>query len=199
LIEPLAVAVHAVRLAEISEGECIAIFGAGAIGLLILQVAKAMGAGDVIITDIRENRLDAALRFGATLTFNDTQDDVVERIAKQTGGIGVKCAFEAVGREVTLIQTLQSLQKGGKGVLVGLFEIKNICIPANIFVQKEISLVGSQGYHWDFQRAIKLVQGGEIDLERMVTHQFDLEEVQVAFDVLQDPDQDVIKAVITNP
>jgi threonine dehydrogenase-like Zn-dependent dehydrogenase len=65
-------------------------------------------------------------------------------------------------------------------------------------VQKEISLTGSQGYHWDFQRAIELVQHGKINLEKMITHQFGLYQSQEAFNILQEPDENVIKVVISN-
>jgi 2-desacetyl-2-hydroxyethyl bacteriochlorophyllide A dehydrogenase len=198
LIEPLAVAVHAVRLANLNIAESVAIFGAGAIGLLILQVARASGAGEVFITDIRDARLGVALELGASGAFNSSKCNAVEKVLEQTGGLGVRRAFEAVGLEVTLAQALQSLQKGGQAVLVGLFEADSICIPANLFVQKEISLTGSQGYHWDFQRGIELVQRGDIDLEKMITHQFPLQHTQKAFETLFDQNQDAIKVVITS-
>jgi len=81
--------------------------------------------------------------------------------------------------------------------LVGLFEEHHIALSANIFVQKEISLVGSQGYHWDFQRAIELLQHNKIDLEKMITHRFNLEQSQQAFETLINPDQRAVKVVIS--
>ena len=198
MIEPLSVAVHAVGLAQPKIGDRIAIFGAGAIGLFILQVVRAVGAGDVFITDINDSRLNAALELGASETFNGVKVDSVEQILSQTDGLGVQSAFEAVGLETTLSQSLRSLQKGGQAVLVGLFEAETIRIPANLFVQKEISLTGSQGYHWDFQRAIELVKSGSIDLEKMLTHQFTLEQTQEAFETLVNPDRDAIKVIISN-
>jgi 2-desacetyl-2-hydroxyethyl bacteriochlorophyllide A dehydrogenase len=197
LIEPLSVAVHAVLLAHLNMSESVAIFGAGTIGLFILQVARAIGAGEIFISDIRESRLSAALGFGASRAFNSSKCNPVEEILKQTDGIGVQRAFEAVGLEITLQQALQALQKGGEAVLVGLFEDERVALPANIFVQKEISLVGSQGYHWDFQRAIELVQHGKIELEKMITHRFRLEQAQQAFDTLINPDQEAVKVVIS--
>jgi len=198
LIEPLAVAVHAMRLANLHIDENVAIFGAGAIGLLILQVVKAIGTAEVFITDIRDARLDAAIGFGASGVFNSSKSDVVQEILEKTGGIGVQHAFEAVGLETTLMQSLRCLRKGGRAVVVGLFETENIRIPVNIFVQKEISLTGSQGYHWDFQRAIELIRQGKVDLEKMITHRFCLEQTQEAFNILQEPDENVIKVVISN-
>jgi len=198
MIEPLSVAVHALGLSHLKIGDSVAIFGAGAIGLLILQVARAAGAGKVFITDIRDSRLDMALEFGATEVFNSSRSDTVEQILQQTGGLGVRCAFEAVGLDATLTQSLQSLQKGGQAVLVGIFEAESIRIPANLFVQKEIALTGSQGYHWDFQRAIELVRRGNIDLEKMITHQFQLDQTQKAFETLIDQDHNAIKVVISS-
>ena len=198
LIEPLAVAVHATRLANLGAAESVAIFGAGAIGLLILQVARAIGAGEVFITDVRDARLDAAISFGASGVINSLKANAVEEILARTGGLGVQRAFEAVGLETTLTQALQSLQKGGMAVLVGLFENERIGVPANIFVQKEISLTGSQGYHWDFQRAIELVREGKVDLDKMITHKFKFEQTQQAFEALLDPGQEAVKVVILN-
>ncbi len=197
LIEPLAVAVHAVGLANLKIGDNVAIIGAGAIGLFILQVVRGAGAGKVFISDIRDFRLDLALEFGATHVINIKRTDVVKQILQHTGGIGVKKAFEAVGLESTLNQSLQAIQKGGQTVLVGLFEAENISIPANLFVQKEISLTGSQGYHWDFQRAIELVRVGNLELEKMITHQFTLDHTQNAFEALVDEEQNAVKVVIT--
>jgi 2-desacetyl-2-hydroxyethyl bacteriochlorophyllide A dehydrogenase len=198
LIEPLSVAVHALGLSHLKIGDSVAIFGAGAIGLLILQVARAAGAGKVFMTDIRDSRLDLALEFGATGAFNSSRCNPMEQILFQTDGLGVKRTFEAVGLEATLTQSLQSLQKGGQAVLLGLFETESIHIPANLFVQKEISMTGSQGYHWDFQRAIELVRHGNINLEKMITHQFQLNQTQKAFETLLDQEQNAIKVVISS-
>jgi threonine dehydrogenase-like Zn-dependent dehydrogenase len=192
------VAVHAVRQANLGISESVAIFGAGAIGLFILQVSRAVGAGEIFLSDIRESRLSVATNLGANRTLNSSKCNTVEEILSQTDGIGVQHAFEAVGLEITLNQALQALQKGGDAVLVGLFEGERVALPANIFVQKEISLVGSQGYHWDFQRAIELLDQGKINLERMITHQFRIEQTQQAFETLLDPDQEAVKVVISS-
>ncbi len=104
--------------------------------------------------------------------------------------------FEAVGLEVTLLQALEALKKGGRAVLVGLFEEAKISLPANIFVQKEISLVGSQGYNWDFQDSLALLKQGTIQLKPLITHEFPLDQTQEAFDLLMDPDNQAVKIVI---
>jgi 2-desacetyl-2-hydroxyethyl bacteriochlorophyllide A dehydrogenase len=195
LLEPLSVAVHAVSKANVGLGDTIAVFGAGAIGLLVLQLAQAAGAGEVFVVDIQPHRLEAATSLGAQ-ALDNSSGDVVCEIYARTEGLGVECAFEAVGLASTLRQTLTVLRKGGQAVLIGLFEKGEILIPANIFVQKEISLAGSQGYCWDFQTAIKLVTQGQVNLRKLITHQFPLAEAQVAFDALMTPQEKAMKIVI---
>lgn len=199
LLEPLSVAVHAVRKSGIGLGDSCAIFGAGPIGLMILNVLNALGCGDTFVVDIADHRLDKAIELGATKTFNNLSTDAVEAIFEATDHLGAAYTFEAVGIETTLVQTLQALKKGGTAVLVGLFEDPQVSIPANIFVQKEITLSGSQGYNWDFQTAIQLIESGHIDLKPMITHEFPLESVQEAFDLLTDRDSKPVKVVVTLP
>ncbi len=195
LLEPLSVAVHAVGKANVSLADSVAIFGAGAIGLLLLQLVQAAGAGDVFVVDIQPHRLEVAKSLGAR-ALDNTSGDVTSEIYAQTRGLGVDLAFEAVGLASTLRQTLSVLRKGGQAVLIGLFEEDEIRIPANIFVQKEISLSGSQGYCRDFQNAIKLVKQGRVDLGKLITHEFSLAETQAAFDALMTPQEKAMKIVI---
>ncbi len=196
LVEPLSVAVHAVVKSGIGLGDTSAIFGAGAIGLTLLPLIRISGGGDAFVVDVQDQRLRKASELGATDVLNNLSGDVLPKIIERTGGLGVDFAFEAVGLEVTLVQSLQALKKGGTSVLVGLFEQPEINIPANIFVQKEIELLGSQGYCWDFQTALTLLEGGQINLKSMITHEFPLAQLQDAFDTLLDPQSGAIKVVI---
>lgn len=196
LIEPLSVAVHAARKSGMIPGGTCAIFGAGAIGLLLLQVLRSMGCTQSFVIDIQQHRLDVAQSLGATYTIHNQNQDAVSYILEKTGGLGVDVAFEAVGIQPTLHQALHAVRKGGNTVLVGLFEQPEISLPANIFVQKEITLTGSQGYAWDFQRAIALVQNHQIELQPLITHRFHLNQIRDAFQVLLDPQHKAIKAII---
>jgi 2-desacetyl-2-hydroxyethyl bacteriochlorophyllide A dehydrogenase len=196
LLEPLAVAVHAVRRSGFQPGDQAAIFGAGAIGLLALQALRAWGAGPVFAVDIQPDRLAMAKALGAALALDNRRDDAVAIIRAETGGTGVDRAFEAAGLQVTLTQALHALRKGGVAVLVGLFEDPQPALPVNLFVQKEISLLGTQGYHWDFQRAAALAGAGQVQLERLITHRFPLEQAQQAFEALADPHSGAVKVML---
>lgn len=196
LLEPLSVALHAVKKSGLSLGQSSAIFGAGAIGLLILQLACLSGGGKMLVIDINPGRLRVAEELGASNVLDNRAADVLEAIFAETGGLGADRAFEAVGLPVTLVQALKSVRKGGLVVLVGLFEQAETSIPANIFVQREILLTGSQGYNWDFQEAVELLVEGKVDLKRLITHQFPFSEVQRAFDTMIDPAKGAIKVVV---
>ncbi len=196
LVEPLSVAVHALKKSKIVFGNHSAIFGAGAIGLFLLQLIRMAGGGDVYVVDIQEFRLQTAAKLGASDVFNNRSTEVIAEIVERTGGLGVDLAFEAVGLELTLVQSLKVLKKGGMAILVGLFEKAEVSIPANIFVQKEITLAGSQGYCWDFEDALKILEDRRLVLKPMITHEFALAHIQDSFELLMQPGNEAIKVVV---
>lgn len=193
LIEPLAVAIHAVKNARLSLGHSTAVFGAGAIGLLVMMLARRASGGPVFIADVQPARLEAALALGAARAINSRSEDPVQLILDQTQELGVDRSFEAVGLEATLLQALRALKKGGHATLLGIFEDPHTVIPANLFVQREITLSGSQGYNWDFQSGLALLASGDFPLSALVTHCFPLERIQEGFDLLLSPENRAIK------
>lgn len=196
LIEPLSVALHAVQKGRLQPGYTIAIFGAGAVGLLILLMTRLSGIVEVFVADVQEFRLKKAEVLGASAVIHNRKDDAVEKILGGTSQLGVDRAFEAVGLESTLVQSLQVLKKGGSAVVVGIFEEPQVRIPANLFIQREISLLGSQGYCRDFQTALKLVEKGQVNLRELMTHVLPLSSLQKGFELLTDPGGEAIKVVI---
>jgi 2-desacetyl-2-hydroxyethyl bacteriochlorophyllide A dehydrogenase len=196
LIEPLSVAIHAVKKGSLQLGHSVAIFGAGAIGLLVLILSRLSGAGEIFVVDVQGHRLKKAEELGALKAIDNTRGDAVEKIFGQTSQLGVDRSFEAVGIEGTFIQSLNVLKKGGASTLVGIFENPEVKIPANIFVQREISLIGSQGYCWDFQTALKMLEGGKISLKNIMTHALPLSSLERAFEILTDPKEGAIKVII---
>ncbi|HSB04637.1 MAG TPA: alcohol dehydrogenase catalytic domain-containing protein [Thermodesulfobacteriota bacterium] len=196
MVEPLSVAIHAVKKGNLRFGQSIAIFGAGAIGLLVLVLSRLSGAGEVFVVDVQGHRLRKAKELGAFETYDNSKEGAVERIFEETSRLGVDRSFEAVGLEGTLLQSLKVLRKGGVAILVGIFENPEVRIPANIFVQREISLMGSQGYCWDFQTALKMLERGQVKLKGFITHVLPLSSLQEALELLMDPEQGAIKVII---
>jgi len=196
LVEPLAVAVHAVRRADIRLGQSVVIIGSGAIGVLIAALAKRSGASKIVVVDGNDFRLNLAKDFGATHTLNFHRDDV-EKMVREIGGFkGVDRTFECVGMEQTFVQAMMWLRKGGLATIVGIFEKPEITIPATRFVSHEIRVQGTQGYCWDFPIAIALIE--ELRIERMITHIMPMDQLQKAFDIISDRFADTMKVVLKN-
>jgi 2-desacetyl-2-hydroxyethyl bacteriochlorophyllide A dehydrogenase len=199
LVEPLSVAMHAVQKTSLKLGQTTAVFGAGAVGLLVSVLAKqATGVGSVVC-DVDPFRLEKALMLGAGMTVNALKGNPIEIIHAATQGKGVDAAFEAVGLDQTLLQALRSVRQGGGVTLLGIFEKPDLLMPINIFVQREISLAGSQGYAWDFQAALKLLESGAVNLTELITHRFPLDELQAAFELLMSRGHHAVKVVIEMP
>src|SRR5690554_817242 len=194
LIEPLAVAVHAVRRADIKMGEKVLVFGAGAIGLLTAALCRKRGSTEVVVVDYSRKRLELALELGATEVINPDEEDVYEMINILTDGAGIDKSFECVGLEITFNQAIKTLKKNGLATIVGIFEEENINIPASRFITHEIKVQGSQGYCWDFPVALKMSK--QIDLEKLITHTFKLEHLQQALETCLDKDSGALKVII---
>lgn len=194
LIEPLAVAVHAVKRAKIGLGERVVIIGAGPIGILVAAVSRAAGAEEVIVADIADHRLEMAIAMGATKTVNSLRESLVDVVLEMTGGQGIGKAFECAGRGETFVQAMKCLCKGGVATMVGIFEKPTIEIPASIFVSQEITVQGSQGYCWDFDTAIGLTT--KIDLSKLVSHRYALTDLDEALKTALDGSAGAVKVVL---
>jgi L-iditol 2-dehydrogenase len=196
LVEPLAVAVHAVKRAGARLGQSLAIFGAGPLGLLTLQVARAAGMAPSFVADLRVFRLRAAERLQASQVIDAGQADAPAVIEAATGGRGVDVAVEAVGATATLAGALRTVKQGGTAIVIGIFEDEEVPMPANLLTGREVSLVGCRGYCWDFQDSLALLARGAVALDALITHRLPLSELQHGFDLLLDPASEAIKVVI---
>ena len=186
-MEPLSVALHAVRLAQPAPGERVVVFGAGPIGLCALAVIKGEMEAAAAVVDISPRRLEVARRLGADLVVDARREDVVEAIAAWTGrgayGSGARAdvALEWAGAPVTFRQALNVVRHGGRVVQVAMQEEPLTVSPA-VLVSKELRLLGSIGSSGDdFAGAIRLLRSGRVSLDPAVTHRIPLESVPAAF------------------
>ncbi|MDR1377412.1 MAG: alcohol dehydrogenase catalytic domain-containing protein [Synergistaceae bacterium] len=193
LVEPLAVAIHAVRRAEVRLGDRVAVFGAGAIGIFIAAVCRACGASFTVVTDLSPRRLKAAVAFGATYALNPAAENVMAVLSDLSPG-GMDKTFECVGRGETFSSAMSALKKNGLMTQVGIFEHPEITINASRFVTHEITIRGAQGYCWDFDAALELA--AQLDVERLVTHRFPLSRLQEALDTVLDTESGAIKVLV---
>lgn len=168
LVEPAAVAVHAVRQSKLKEGEAVAVFGCGPIGLLVIQAAKAAGATPVIAVELSKERQELAKLAGADYVLNPATQDVLAEIRNLTNGLGVNVSFEVTGVEVVLRQAIESTSFEGQTVIVSVWE-KDATITPNNLVLKEKEVIGILGYRHIFPAVIKLISSGQIQAEKLIT------------------------------
>jgi len=198
LIEPAAVAVHAVKKTEQKIGDRTVILGAGVIGLLVLQVAKVNGAKEVIMSDLLDYRLKKARDLGADWTINSEKEDLVSLIQENYGKEGIDLVYDCVGTEETVSQAIQIARKGTKILIVGV-PSKNIGVNLADVQDRELELLGSLMYvREDFITAIELIHRGKIKVAPLITHRLKLTEIGKAFQKILNIEEKVLKVLI-NP
>lgn len=191
LIEPLAVAMHAIRFAPPDVTDTAVVFGAGPIGLCAVAVLKSLGVAQIIVSSTSPRRLDVAKELGADLVLDPTVDDVPARILEITqqrsGGrkVGADLVIDAAGVEQTLNSALLAVRAGGSMVCVAVYE-KPLQIDPNLLVLKEVKLFGSNAYADEFQSSIDLIASKKVDLKPLISHQFALQDLSQAFDAQRD-------------
>lgn len=196
LIEPLSVGFYAAEQGEVKTGDSVIILGAGCIGLVTLLACKAHGAGQIIVADLVDARLNKALELGATTVINSGKEDVSARIEELTGGRGADVVFETAGSPVTIAQTPFFVRRGGTITLVGISAQQEISYNFAQIMDKEATIKSVFRYKNIYPKAIAAVAGGAIDVKSIVTHEFDLEHIQEAYEEAVNNKTDLVKAVI---
>ncbi|GAA3324495.1 (R,R)-butanediol dehydrogenase [Ectobacillus funiculus] len=186
LVEPTAVAVHAVRQSELRIGDSVAVFGTGPIGLLVIQAAKAAGASKIIAVEVSPERREIAKQVGAHLVINPLEVDAVEAIKKNdTNGIGVDVAFEVAGIEPTMQAAIQAARTEGNVVNISIWE-KN---SQHSIEQFHFNRAQDDEHHCVpkhfFPQVIQLIANNQIQASELVTKHISLDDiVSEGFDAL---------------
>ncbi len=196
LIEPLSVGFYAAEQGAVSAGDTVIILGAGCIGLVTALSCKARGAGQIVVADLVEARLEKALELGATAVINSGKEDVLNRVNELTKGRGFDVVFETAGSPVTIAQTPFLVRRGGIVTLVGISSQEEIAYNFAQIMDKEVTIKSVFRYKNIFPKAIAAVAGGSINVESIVTHEYDLEHIQEAYDEAVNNKTDLVKAVI---
>jgi len=199
LMEPLAVGVHACRRAGVKLGSKVLICGAGPIGLVNLLTARAMGASEVVITDIMDNRLEVAKSMGATHTYKVTRERTAEEaaadIASLLGGEAPDVCIECSGAEPSIRFGIYATKSGGCLVLVGLGK-PEISMPIVNAAVREVDIRGIFRYANCYPTAIAMVASGKVDVKPLITHRFSLEQTLDAFETARTGAGGAIKVMI---
>ena len=196
LIEPLSVGYYASEQGGVKTGDTVVILGSGCIGLVTLLACKAHGAGKIIVADLVEARLQKALEIGATEVINSGKEDALKKIEELTNGRGADVVFETAGSPVTIAQTPFIVRRGGVITLVGISAKEEINYNFAQIMDKEATIKSVFRYRNIYPKAIAAVSGGAINVKGIVTHEFDLDHIQEAYDEAVNNKTDLVKAVI---
>jgi (R,R)-butanediol dehydrogenase/meso-butanediol dehydrogenase/diacetyl reductase len=199
LVEPFSVALHAVRQADLTAGDSVAIFGSGPIGLAITQVVRAAGATDLFVSEPRDARRARAADLGAT-AIDPTETEPVRRIKRATDG-GVDVAFEVAGIEQTYNDAVSSTRRDGTVVIVSMFEAPiethpNTVVMAERTIEGTMSYTAGDRHDSEFHSILKLFDDGRLDPEQLVTDTISLEDIVDGFESLRDPESEQIKILV---
>jgi (R,R)-butanediol dehydrogenase/meso-butanediol dehydrogenase/diacetyl reductase len=175
-VEPLAVAVHAVKKSRMGIGDTVAVIGAGPIGLLVLQACLAAGAGRVFVIEPLETRRTVALKTGASDAFNPVETDVGKAIAARTDGLRAEIAFDCVGSQASFDTAVQVTGRRARICIVGL-ALKPVEVPFARLWGHEKELTFSTGYDDEFPPAIAYLADKRVKVEPLVSSRIKLDDL----------------------
>ncbi|KAF2128178.1 sorbitol dehydrogenase-like protein [Dothidotthia symphoricarpi CBS 119687] len=200
MLEPLSVALAGMDRANVRLGDPVVVCGAGPIGLVTLLCCAAAGASPIVVTDIDVGRLEFAKSLVPSVhthkvEFTHTPDDFRAAILKLTDGVEPAIAMECTGVESSIGSAIQTVKFGGKVFVIGVGK-NEMKIPFMRLSTREVDLQFQYRYCNTWPKAIRLVKSGVIDLSKLVTHRFKLEDAVEAFKTAADPKTGAIKVQI---
>ena len=196
-VEPLACVVRGQRLTGIRPADSIAVLGSGVSGILQIQLARATGAGRIIATDVSEQRIQLAMKFGADVALRADGPQIVDKIIEANGGRHIDRVLVCAAARSALEQALDVVDLGGSVLFFApLLPGETLDYPAHDLWKRGISIVHSYaGPPADMRAALELIATNRIDVANMVTHRLPLEETQAGFNLMEQA-TDALKVII---
>lgn len=195
MVEPVAVAAHAVELNPVLWNDTAVVVGSGMIGLFVIQVLRAKGCGTIIAVDLEEERLALAKELGADVVLNPNNDDIPKEVKAITGGRGADMAFEVVGIAATVTTAIQSVRKGGTVTLVGNLA-PSVEIPLQAIVTQQLRLQGSCAICGEYPAVLDMIARKAINVEAILSAEAPLSEGAEWFQRLYNKEPGLIKVVL---
>ncbi len=195
VFEPFAICVYGIKRAPIIPGDTVVILGPGVAGLHFLMLSKACGASKVILAGTNLARLSLGKKLGADVIINVKEKNLLDEIMKETGR-GADYVFESAGVQDTMGKMINLAAPKGKICIYGV-PIQPINeVDFAEFLMRDLTMVAASGAQNTFPQAIKIVSSGVIDIEKVITHAFGLEDIERAFEVTDKRLDGVAKSII---
>ncbi len=196
MVEPVAVTVHAMNRATEVKGKNVLVTGAGPIGNLVAQVAKAYGAKKVMITDISDFRLEKATECKIDGVSNSKNESLADGVKRVFGDDGYDLAFECAGVQVALDGIVETINKGSEIVVVACFTKPPVVDLAGL-QDRELTLIGTLMYkHEDYEKSVELISSGDVLCEPLITKRFPFEQYKDAYDYIDEEGERSLKVII---
>lgn len=196
MVEPVSVAVHALRRFGSISGAHVLVLGAGTIGSLVGQCARALGAAKVMITDISDYKVEMAKICGFEKVVNPRKEDLSNAMLDYMGERKADVIFECVGAQDTITSAIDIARKGSTIVVVGVFGQKPV-VDLGLVQDHELTLIGTLMYQKeDYLRAIELVSEKKLCLDPMITHRFPFRQYLEAYHTIESSGGNYIKVMI---
>ena len=195
MLEAVSVALHGVRVTQMKGNESALVIGAGMIGLLTAQAARAAGCGSVMSADVDAARLKMAEEVGITDTLHFGSKELVDEVMRRTGGRGVDVVLEAVGLGETVVASIECVRRGGTVTLIGNIQ-PEVPLPLQRVVTREVRLQGSCASAGEYGEAIRLMSEGAITVKPLISAKSSLEQASDWFRRLHDREAGLLKVVV---
>jgi len=168
MVEPIAVAAHAINVSGLKPGDSAVVVGTGMVGTFVVKLLKIFGTNPVIAIDIDTQKLELAREFGADYTFNSKEANLSDQIKKLTAKRGADLAFEVVGITDSVNTAVNSIRKGGTVVLVGNLS-PEIQFPLQKVVTQEIKVQGSCAINGEYELVLDLLAAKKVEVQKMIS------------------------------
>jgi 2-desacetyl-2-hydroxyethyl bacteriochlorophyllide A dehydrogenase len=184
------------RIGGVKPGETVVVTGPGAIGLMSAQMARVLGAGRVILTGTRANRLAVGREMGADVALSVNEAGAREQIMRLTDGLGADLVVECTGQPAPAAEALEIVRKNGRVLYNGIYH-QPVTLQLNKIVQWNLLIAGPKAEGmWNLERAIPLMADGRLNVRPLITHTFPLTDINAAFATFTGRRDGAIKVVI---
>jgi L-iditol 2-dehydrogenase len=197
LCEPLSVGVYACQRAHVGPGSRVAVFGSGPIGLIVMMVAKAFGANEVYMTDIADDRIIAATKYGASKAINASKksaEELSNEVVKANEGKRVDVAFECCGVESATQASILCTKSGGTVCLIGMGK-PVMSVPILDASIREVDIRGIFRYRNTYPTCISLLASGKVKAADLITHRYPMKELVSGFETAKTGKDGAIKVM----
>lgn len=189
LVEPYSIALNVLDRMQPHPGDSVLIYGAGVIGLTLVQMARALGLTDITVTDVLDSRLETARALGASRTLNGQAVDVEATMRELTQGEGVPLIVDAACIPALMPQMVRLASPAGRIGLLGFNATPSDLVQLEM-IKKELTLVGSRLNNRKFPRVIELIAGGQLQVQDLISHRIAFDDMPGAIELIeQHPEQ----------